>query len=292
MKILHICKSDLPDYQNDMVFHGGRTLFGSDYVDVNPIWFMYREDKLKFWNERVPENGTAYGMGMTIHGKLDDISVDRTNILQKIQDRFFDYVIYGSITRCQDFLQDALKYYPKNKIIFIDGEDQPIIRYGLSQYGIIFKREMEIEETSEIHPINFAIPEELIVSKIPEKTQDWGTVIPGKMETYIFKDEESYFNDYKKSMCAITTKKGGWDCRRHYEILLNGCFPYFPNLENCPKNTMVTFPKEKIIEGNNIIQSGKLDISWYNDTVEYLLSHTRQHLTTKAMFQQLLNKII
>lgn len=292
MKILHICKSDLPDYQNDMVFHGGRTLFGSNYVDANHIWYMYENHKSQYWNQRVPENGKAYGMGMTIHGKLDDINVDRNDISAKIKDKVFDYIVYGSITRCQDYLADVVKSYSKDRIILIDGEDQQHINYEFCKYGTVFKREMNVDETDEIHPINFAIPEELIAPNIPEKTQDWATVIPGQIQTYIFEDEKSYFDDYKKSICAMTTRKGGWDCRRHYEILMNGCFPYFPHLENCPKNTMANFPKEKIIEGNDIIQSGKLDMSWYTDTVEYLLSYSHQHLTTKAMFQQLLNKII
>jgi hypothetical protein len=30
-------------------------------------------------------------------------------------------------------------------------------------------------------------------------------------------------------------KKGGWDCLRHYEIIGNGCMPYFENIEKCPK---------------------------------------------------------
>lgn len=41
--------------------------------------------------------------------------------------------------------------------------------------------------------------------------------------TYIFENEEEYYNDYKKSLFAITRKKGGWDCMRHYEILACGC---------------------------------------------------------------------
>ena len=51
---------------------------------------------------------------------------------------------------------------------------------------------------------------------------------------------------YKKSLFGITTEKAGWDCFRHYEILMNGCIPLFPNIKNCPELTCTNLPKKKI----------------------------------------------
>ena len=45
MKILFIAKGDLPDYQSDMVFHGGRSTLGNDFVDCNKLWYMYKDEK-------------------------------------------------------------------------------------------------------------------------------------------------------------------------------------------------------------------------------------------------------
>jgi hypothetical protein len=53
-----------------------------------------------------------------------------------------------------------------------------------------------------------------------------------KPQNEFYNTEEEYYNEYKKSYFAITTKKCGWDCMRHYEILANGCIPYFLNIEN------------------------------------------------------------
>jgi len=86
-----------------------------------------------------------------------------------------------------------------------------------------------------IHPITFSIPKEKIVSKVPFKTKLVSDMIPGDIKTYIYYTEKDYYNEYRQSMFAITFKKGGWDCMRHYEILANGCIPYFQNLEECPK---------------------------------------------------------
>ena len=39
---------------------------------------------------------------------------------------------------------------------------------------------------------------------------------------------------------------------RHYEILANACIPYFPDIELCPKNTLALFPKNLILNGNDL----------------------------------------
>lgn len=44
---------------------------------------------------------------------------------------------------------------------------------------------------------------------------------------------------------------------RHYEILANGCVPYFIDIENCPLNTMYLLPKELFIEANKLYNKFK-----------------------------------
>jgi hypothetical protein len=293
MRILFIAKGDLPDFQSDMVFHGFRSLFGADCVDANKIWHMYKKDKEEFWNTRVPENGKSYGRGFTLYGTLEDIDETlRIDLIDKIRSKYFDYVVYGSVTRCQDYLQEVLRVYNKGKVIFIDGEDNQGINYQLIDLGgHLFKRELNSSPTSRLHPINFCIPEDKVLASVPEKSQDWGTVQPGKLETYIFNEEKPYFEDYQKSYFGLTTKKGGWWCLRHLEILANGCIPYFPDISGCPPETMMSFPKDKIIETNTAVSSAKIDMNWYKDTVSFLLEHTRKYCTTKAEVTKMLEII-
>jgi len=159
-------------------------------------------------------------------------------------------------------------------------------------------------------PISFSIPEEKIVENIPVKTKIIANINPtgvGK-NTYIFENEADYYNDYKTSLFAITRKKGGWDCMRHYEILACGCIPIFDNLENCPEKTMFNFPKEIIKETNiffnyllkkygvnNLYLNNTVsildddEIIKYNDFVRVLLKYTRQMLTTTCLAQYILN---
>ena len=111
MKVLFISKAKLPDFQCDMVFHGLRSLLGANCVDANHMWYMYSNTMEKFWNSRVPKNGKSYGNGFTLYGLLDDIDIDRSNITNKIKGKYYDKIVYGSITRCQDYLQDVLNNY-------------------------------------------------------------------------------------------------------------------------------------------------------------------------------------
>lgn len=145
------------------------------------------------------------------------------------------------------------------------------------------------------HPITFAIEESLVVPERPPKTRAFSLYEPGK--SYAYDTQEEYYQGYRESYYALTTLKSGWDCMRHYEILANGCIPYFPRLHQCPSGTMVNFPKELILEAMNLpgVNFDRREIDYtvfplkrYNEIVEELLSYTRLHLTTKAMALRLL----
>jgi hypothetical protein len=160
-----------------------------------------------------------------------------------------------------------------------------------------------------VYPITFSIPSEKIVSTIPSKTKILAQINPmgvGK-HTYIYDKEDDYYNDYKKSLFAITRKKGGWDCMRHYEIIACGCIPVFENLEFCPKNTLFNFPKELLIKSkfyfdllnkkynfnnnNSILILSNEEINICNNLINNLLEYARNNLTTKSISKYILSKV-
>lgn len=148
-----------------------------------------------------------------------------------------------------------------------------------------------------IYPITFSISESKVVNCIPKKTRFVSSLVPGDMSTYIYSTEKKYYEQYKESYFAITTKKGGWDCTRHYEILACGCIPYFPQIEECPPKTMALLPKDLIIEGNNLYRRYKdMQITdefkyLYEQLASRILRYTQETLTTKKMAQYILNKV-
>jgi len=80
-----------------------------------------------------------------------------------------------------------------------------------------------------------------------KKTRDFSSLMPGDKRTYVFGHSETLYREqYAESRYAITMKKAGWDCMRHYEVMGNGAVPYFLGLEYLPPNTMALFPRELV----------------------------------------------
>ena len=233
----------ISDYLNDLTFFGLKELFGDDVIDSTPIISLYKEYKdqihpMYLWG------------GMTSFWLLDKNTADRSNIKEKIQDKYYDLIIYGAIKRCRDYYDLVSKVYPDNKVILLDGNDDSEVDQ-LYQKHLYFKRELR-QDHKNLLPITFSYPTHYLAKPNKNKTQQYGTVIPGRKETYVFDNEKDYFEDYQKSYYGVTSKKAGWDCMRHYEIMGNYCLPYFPDMKDCPKNTLFNFPKELIIEGTEL----------------------------------------
>lgn len=150
-----------------------------------------------------------------------------------------------------------------------------------------------------LYPITFSIPEEKIITNLHAKIKIMSDLIPGNYSTYIYNTENDYYNEYRQSYFALTHLKSGWDCLRHYEILANGCIPYFRDLENCPANTMALLPKDLMLQGNQLYNKFNIknineltddDIIEYNTLAKNLLDYTKLHLSTYNMAKYILEK--
>ena len=98
---------------------------------------MYSDEILN----RQYDKNKLWGKGLTIKNTLNNYnSIDRTDIEKKIQNKYFDLVIYSSIRRSDLFLESVIKY--NNKFLFIDGEDDNYIDERYSNSGLYFKREL------------------------------------------------------------------------------------------------------------------------------------------------------
>jgi hypothetical protein len=140
-----------------------------------------------------------------------------------------------------------------------------------------------LQKTMPVYPISFSIPESKLVSSVPVKEKEFGYLRPGDFTTYIFNDETTYRGDYQTSVFGRTQKKAGWDCLRHYEILANGCVPWFPDLDDCPPRTMTHFPKDLVRSA----MASSTPEAYLPDLLEY----TRTHLTCRAMSQYVFDTV-
>lgn len=158
-----------------------------------------------------------------------------------------------------------------------------------------------------IYPISFCIPESLVIDQPPTKQQATGQGISRGRRNYRFGpgDQAAYYADYQQSYFGLTYRKGGWDCMRHLEIMANGCLPYVPGIDKCPRFTMAHYPKDLLQQIYNryaqaiTIQGFELHFdpdamdAWqgdYDAHVRAILDHTRAHLTTRAMADYVLEQ--
>ena len=180
-----------------------------------------------------------YGKGFTVTRILEQDDTDRTDVKLKIKNNFFDYIVYGSVNRCLDYFDEVNQVYSKNKIILIDGEDETTFHPVYYRGYPYFKRERV--DAGKSLPISFAIPT-CKLQPLQSKEKEIAHLLPGDKSTYIYSQEKEYYNDYSKSKFAVTTKRAGWDCMRHYEILANNCVPLFSDIQSCPVHTLTMFP--------------------------------------------------
>ncbi len=272
------------DYLNDLIFYGLYELCQNgiidEIVDSTQIISLYSEFKSKI----SPRN--LWG-GMTSFWLISDNKINRKDIIEKISNKYFDIIIYGSVYRCLDYYDIVSKVYDDKNVILLDGNDDGNI-HPLSDKHLYFKRELYTDKKNVV-PISFSYPTCKVTLETSEKIQDYGTVIPDDRSTYIFKNETDYYNDYNKSYFGVTKKKAGWDCLRHYEILGNRCIPYFLELEKCPKNILTHLSKELLLEAREL--TNDFDVEKYHVIQRELFEHTKKYLTTKSMAKYIMDEI-
>lgn len=287
MKILYITNHEtifktsggfLNDYLNDILFYGLTELKHIEVIDSTPIIHLYKENQNKIQVQHL------WGKGFTTTFLIDKNNVDRTNIEEKIKDKYFDLIIYGAVNRCLDYYDLISTIYPSNKILLIDGADDTLI-HPLSSKHPYFKRELI---SNKFIPIHFAIPECKIISHKLDKTQEYGKIIPGQ-GGYIFDNEKKYYDDYNKSYFGVTMKKAGWDCMRHYEILASNCLPYFVDLEDCPEYTLTNLPKELLLEAKEL--ANNFDEQKYFIILNEIFEYTKNNLTAKKLAEYVLSHV-
>jgi hypothetical protein len=288
MKILYI-NSHSPDYISDGLFGGFYNLLGEDFTHLHDYELMYKSDKN---TKDILLN--SYGRGFTYYNNLTKNFNDNSDIESKIRNHYFNYIIYGSITRISDYIDLVLQNYKKSEICFVDGEDTSSISKHYNPYIIYFKRELKIDiekfPFKNIYPISVSIPKEKITSEKLKKEKMMASIIPDKLETYIYYDEKDYYRDYQISYFGMTIKKFGWEALRHYEILMNYCLPYFPNIEYCPETCLTTLPKKQLIEARNIYENFSEDK--YYELLDDVFEHTKIYLTNEYSAEYVLDKLI
>ena len=245
------------DYLADSLLHGLISL-GLDVVDYPRKQVLYAGHQSCSVE---PQLGVR-GHGFTLYGLLPDRSVDRSFVIQRLESGWFDLVVIGQIWRQWGQLLDLAPFLQTVPVVLLDGDDDTRLfhrsgtrlrRYGWQPFPIrsgrclYLKREWQGEggqsSRCRVVPASFSIPlEKIRPIHLEGKKQRFAShcVDPevsracGLHTSYAFASEEAYYDDLAASRFAVTTKRGGWDCLRHYEIAAAGAVPCVRQLETKP----------------------------------------------------------
>lgn len=307
------------DYLADSLLHGLISL-GLDVVDYPRKDILYAANKASL----ATANLQVRGHGFTLYGLLSDSNVDRSYVIQRLEAGLFDLVIIGQIWRQWGQLLDLAPFLQSIPVVILDGDDDTRLfhrsktrlrRYGWQPFPIpsynclYFKRECYAIpgqlKHCQLAPASFSIPAEKIQPLQPDNKKQYiashcvdaeVASACGLRTQYAFATEDAYYSNLQHSFYAITTKRGGWDCLRHYEIAAAGSLLCFRQLESKPS----TCAPHHLVPGVNCLSyqnwpdlKQQLD-SLDSDPVHYrrLLTASRdwikQHTTT-ASAQRLLD---
>jgi len=290
------------DYLQDSVFYGLRNLLGDRCVDYPRKDVMY--------STSTKLSSQIYGNGFTVWKLLPELKVDRSEISEKIRRKYFDLIIFGSVGRQQSLISEyaTVVLRSRTKCVFLDGEDNGGWRKK-QLLGLVFpyyKRERIGLGRLFSRPISFSIPQEKIRTQFVEKNQlfarhvqcdeaykiSW--VQENCQRSYAFADEEEYRDDLARSYYAITMKKGGWDCMRHYEIAANGAVMAFHDLQVKPEgcaphgltdmeNVVAFGTADELVEKMQFIEKDNIFRKIQNASMRWALDHISEIVASRLL---------
>jgi len=286
-------KQKQQDYQADSAMHGFKKLLGSDVIDEPRVWSAYKSE-FETGRHSLDE---CYGKGFTSSGGLteEEDQCDRSDIQGKLKSGYFDLVILSAIDMGSPHMRTILETTPKNKLITLDGSDTQYLDHNFVGRSVYFKRELN-RSIPGVFPISFGFPSERIRENRSHKTRVDSYIDCNDRSTYIYNDEQSYYNGYAESLFGNTNKKGGWDCMRHYEIMANRCIPFFRDIDQCPQFTCMTLPKTELSRVVKIKTEHKPDwfftsegTDFWSETEQKIFDHFKENCTTVTLAKNILD---
>ncbi len=260
LKLLVIQDASAPDYLADMISH---FIYSNSLIDYS----IHTNSHPEYIFNDFSQDIALYGKGFTLYRQVNYKCKDLLELLptdrikENISRNYYDKIIWTSIRRCSIYLHLAIvSSYTRESLICIDGQDDQYLakimgEVNPGEFVTYYKREIgRIQDGLSVEPISFKFPHvhTLLDTRNVKKTQVLAQCDPRFKGTYVFTDEQSYYRNYSKSLFGFTTRKAGWDCLRHYEILACHCLPIFAGFEDIPDKTMVEWDRTLQLEVNNL----------------------------------------
>lgn len=138
-KILYLSGDTNPDYLRCLTLHGFKLLFKNNCHDFPKVPHIYKSENIDYTR--------LYGKGFTYSNLIDQSLHDDHSdhsIIEDIQNKVYDIVIYGSLHRGLPYYDLVQKIYDPSEIILLCGEDLHYCNCHtfLSKGNTVFIREL------------------------------------------------------------------------------------------------------------------------------------------------------
>ena len=287
-----------PCYLSDCILHGLYFLDSVSLINIPKSPLAYKDH----FNDPYSLYMT-YGRGFTIFGTIPEFYDYPTDVIvEKIKNKYFDFVIFGHGNIWNEFSDIVFKNYDKKRVIILDGGDSILVDTDLFGRGIIFKREL-VNDHPDLFPIGFGFPKEKIQKPLTKIRKD-SIVKPAGRDfqnnaNYIYHIEQDYYNDYNQSLFGDTINKAGWDCLRHYEIIGCRAIPNFINLEICPPLICTHLPKDLLLAARKLYENFDFDYyqtakghETYHKLEKKIFKHFKENCTTEAVADKMIKTML
>jgi hypothetical protein len=146
------------DYIKEYMLHGFTRIFEENLHVFQPAKFLYHYPTSKMWTAEETKAyynhklyGFGYGYKLTLKNYVhlyerDTKELSTETIVQnKIADKNYSLIVFGSIIVNDNLLSFATRHYDKSKIVLIDGADEQkdTRRSKYAQLGYYFLREIQ-----------------------------------------------------------------------------------------------------------------------------------------------------
>ena len=145
------------DFVAYSIIHGMKEILGDRVTDYPKDFLLYEYSPFDEGLDRYESirKRSIHGMGYTLSRKLRDspqINRSTEEVLKNIREKAYDVIVYLQFQRGTPFLDDVLRYYDSESIIFVDGEDVALSNlFALEKYHL---QNNNVEGTYRYPPYN------------------------------------------------------------------------------------------------------------------------------------------
>ncbi len=295
--VLYLMPTDGWNYMDLFLYHGMYELIGYNAVD-----FPKNEP---LWNEDGSGQGCSGMLALTKEnkvkaGRADRMEEpDRTDILTKIHNGYFDLILISNRCSLTDLIHAAIA--SRSIVAEIEGEDgvhgikYPKADFRFSRSGhegilLPFSVAKKLITKPDYSRKKFDCFTQMVMSN---KQRGWINGLPG---VYVGTERlpfPEYFKKLQSAKCGVSAAGAGWDTPRHWEIGAAGAIPIISSLHyDIPNMFNLLHYSDRASCEFAIKQVAELSEEKWTETITKIQKQLKKYHTTEERAKYVIGKCL